>query len=494
MPTGVPSTIDEEFNSDLDYTEPGALAMARTSSPNSSSTEFFDTEAAARNLDFGYSLFWLANHLIQPSPLTARRRPSPKRFKVSLPETSSGFSYLDTPVKITSATVFTDTQNGVLMLKSPVGATGTATITVTAYDGTNTPTTQTFTATAATDTGAVNANPWAADVPAAPTSIQLSNVSGTASTSTITSDDNSSSAKALNFLVSGVTAGNTVTIYADGNAFASAVVPAGDTSVVITTDGATGLGQGQYTFDAVQTAPNVSATDPADADPTTKVALTESSNVASVASKSQTITVFTDLFPTNEPATTAQVGKVYTYSLQTDAPAGDPVTVTPVTLPAGMTTDGNGNFTWTPTKAEGGTTQTFSIDISDAAGNSRTSTLQIVVGSDLTPVAIPASSSGGNITVTFNGSNATFYDNIGKKTLATLAFTSIDTMQVICPTGQANVVTIVAPTSTTAPHPAILTVESLGSSTANSHLIYRPGQRAQINSRCKATPWPAMGC
>ena len=41
-------------------------------------------------------------------------------------------SYLDTPVEITSASIITDTQNGVLMLTAPTGVTGSYTVTVTA--------------------------------------------------------------------------------------------------------------------------------------------------------------------------------------------------------------------------------------------------------------------------------------------------------------------------------------------------------------------------
>ena len=57
LPTGVPSTINEEFNPDLTYTQAGDLAMARTSSANSSGTEFFVTDGATRSLDYSYSLF-----------------------------------------------------------------------------------------------------------------------------------------------------------------------------------------------------------------------------------------------------------------------------------------------------------------------------------------------------------------------------------------------------------------------------------------------------
>ena len=48
LPSGVPSTINEEFNPDLNYTSAGALAMARTSTPNTSGTEFFIAEAGRR--------------------------------------------------------------------------------------------------------------------------------------------------------------------------------------------------------------------------------------------------------------------------------------------------------------------------------------------------------------------------------------------------------------------------------------------------------------
>ena len=45
---GSTTTINEEFNPDLNYTTAGALAMARTGSPNTSSSEFFITDGATR--------------------------------------------------------------------------------------------------------------------------------------------------------------------------------------------------------------------------------------------------------------------------------------------------------------------------------------------------------------------------------------------------------------------------------------------------------------
>ena len=99
-------------------------------------------------------------------------------------ESKSGLSYLLKPIKINSASIITDTQNGVLMLRAPTGTTGSFTVTVTAFDdGTNTPTTRTFTVNVVADTatGAVS-NPWASQTPAAPTSIAFQPQSGQGTT------------------------------------------------------------------------------------------------------------------------------------------------------------------------------------------------------------------------------------------------------------------------------------------------------------------------
>src|SRR5208283_3494405 len=134
---------------------------------------------------------------------------------------SNGINYLNTPVKITSASIISDTQDGVLMLRAPTGVTGSYTVTVTAYDdGTNTPTTKTFTVNVVADTSGAVANPWASHTPSAPTSVAYE-PSGKA-TATYTMLNNSSASQKLSFLVSGVTVNNLVTIYADGVAIGSA--------------------------------------------------------------------------------------------------------------------------------------------------------------------------------------------------------------------------------------------------------------------------------
>jgi hypothetical protein len=69
----------------------------------------------------------------------------------------------------------------------------------------------------------------------------------------LTRFDNSDPARALAFLVSGTVPGATVRVYAGGSALGSAV--AGGTTAIVTTDGATGLSDGQHAVTARQQEP-----------------------------------------------------------------------------------------------------------------------------------------------------------------------------------------------------------------------------------------------
>ncbi len=366
LPSGVPTTIDEEFNPDLSYTSAGDLAMARTGTPNTSGTEFFDTEAAAESsLNYSYTLFGfqtLGSNIVQ-------------EIQAQPTESSSGFSYLDTPIKITSASLITDTQNGVLMLRAPTSATGTYTETVTASDGTNTPATQTFTVTVVPDTSGGVSNPWASQTPATPASttqgtptIQFQPQSGQG-TSTVTSANNSSGPEKLQFLVTGVTSGDQVTVYANGIAIGS--VNAAGNSALVTSDGSTTLLDGTYTITVTQTALNASAswTDSGGS------SRTETANVDSLMSTGIQLDVVSKLTVTSTPAATATAGTPYTFQVTTNAPSDDTLTVTPgATLPDGtvpMTFDPTTQtFSWTPSPDEVGTDQTFTYTVTDLAGNS----------------------------------------------------------------------------------------------------------------------------
>ena len=115
---------------------------------------------------------------------------------------------------------------------------------------------------------------------------------------------------------------------------------------------------------------------------------------------------------TSIPATTATVGDVYTYTIQTNAASGDTVTVTPgATLPAGMNFDaGTNTFTWTPTADQAGTTQSFTASVKDTTtGDSQTLGpvfVAVAAANGLTVVAPAASiASGSPVLVSFRDTN-----------------------------------------------------------------------------------------
>jgi cyclophilin family peptidyl-prolyl cis-trans isomerase/Ca2+-binding RTX toxin-like protein len=459
---GSTTTIDEEFNPDLDYTSAGSLAMARTSTANTSSSEFFVTDGATRSLDYGYTLFGFQT--VNQAITYNKQSTTVLQALDSMPTTanSQGIHYLNSPVKITSASIITDTQNGVLMLRAPKGVTGTFTVTVTAFDdGTNTPTTRTFTVNVVADTATgQTTNPWASDTPAAPTSIGF--LPSGQGTSNYTTSNNSSTSKELQFLVSGATVGDLVTLYADGIAIGS--ITATSTSQVVSTNGSTTLLSGMHTFTATQTAQNVAVTDAGDS------SLSESANVDSFSSPAVQLQVFTSLALTSTPATSAKVGQTYTYTVQTNAPSGDAFGVTPGSMPTGMQYNATTHtFTWTPTTNQANTSPTFSATVTDSLAHTVSiGPVNISVVPGLGVVQIPTNTSlGGNVTVSFSGNQVKVYNNIAKAVLSTLTFNSTDIVTIDCPAGQANTVSVALPNSSSAPLPQEVFVQGLSGSTNN---------------------------
>jgi cyclophilin family peptidyl-prolyl cis-trans isomerase len=90
--------------------------------------------------------------------------------------------------------------------------------------------------------------------PAAPTSIDLIDASdtGVSSSDNITRLNNASAATKLQFLVSGVIAGASVSVFDGNSVIGAATVPAGQTSVTVTTNGAFSLSNGQHNISAQQ--------------------------------------------------------------------------------------------------------------------------------------------------------------------------------------------------------------------------------------------------
>ncbi len=286
-PTGAikspqPANMAEEFNPDLEFTAPGMLAMARTSSPSTSSTEFFVTEQAARFLDFSYTIFGVQTAGTSVNQAIAAM---PDEDSTQDP---NGVGYLQTPVTITSASIVTDTQNGVLQLSAPAGVSGTVTITVIASDGTGSATPQTFVVTIQPDDASNPANPFAAVVPSATAKpVFVPSDGGTG----LTTNENHS----LQFTVSGVSNGNLVEILADGNVIGEAT--ASGTSVTVTTDASKTLTDGGHTFTAIQIAKNQTVTvDENSSDPSGYTPLSKTADVPSFSSSAVQVTV--DAAPT----------------------------------------------------------------------------------------------------------------------------------------------------------------------------------------------------
>jgi cyclophilin family peptidyl-prolyl cis-trans isomerase len=262
------TTIDEEFNPNLQYTSGGILAMARQDTPGTSSTEFFITEQAYRAWDYNYTIFGTQ---IAGSNVVSTIAGKPNQ--------SSTSQYLQDPIVITSASIVADSQTGVLELRAPEGVTGTYTVTVTAYDGTNTAVTREFTVTIGADSG-TPANPWESVTPSAPTSVTFLPPTGTSTV--VTNLDNSDINNSLDFQVTGVTSGNLVQILADGNVIGEEY--ATSSTVVVTTDGWTTLTTGVHQFTAIQIAEDqtVDVIESGDPDPISKTANVSSLNSAAV--------------------------------------------------------------------------------------------------------------------------------------------------------------------------------------------------------------------
>jgi cyclophilin family peptidyl-prolyl cis-trans isomerase len=397
-PTGAikspePSSMAEEFNPNLQFTSGGLLALANTGIPGSSKTEFFITEGAAPTLsnaflNYNFTIFGCqttgtnVNTAIEGMPV----------------ETSDGLGYLVTPVKIQSASLITDTQNGVLELRAPAGITSPVTVhvTVTASDGTNTPTPQSFDVTIDPDTSG-STNPYAAVIPAAPSSLAF--LPGTGRSSQSTNLNNSTSGKALQFQVTGVTPGNNVEVLADGNVIGT-VNDASSSTVVVTTDGSTTLSDGSHTFTAIEVAPDqtvkVYENDSTNKQ-TGKTAESSTADVPSLDSAAVSLTVDT-VAPTIAEISTTQAAGAYGAgtAIPITVTFSEPVTVTgtpQLALNAGSDavanyTSGSGTatLTFTYTAAAGdyssdldyASTTALALNggtIQDVAGNTATLTL-----------------------------------------------------------------------------------------------------------------------
>lgn len=428
------SNIDDQFDLDLQHNRSGVLAYAKTSADDSGSSQFYITEVPTRYLDFNHPVF---GQLIEGDAVREAISGVAKKTTAD-PQDEESEPTVD--VLIESATVFTDTENGLLRLKA-LASSGTSTITVTVTDSEGLSTTQTFVATASAD--AANGAPFLNPVPAtttnintpvqinltsqdaennvvtysvakvssgnytvnvnsstgvvtftpetgftgtvqfratvaqtvasttsspatdsqlitvtvnganAPTSIDLD----TASDSGASNSDGITNATAPTFTVAGTTAGAVVKLKVGNTVIGQAT--ATGTTTVVTANNISSLGQGAVLVTATQTVGT------AEGSPSPSLSVTFDTSAP--------IDIATSLIPTS-----AIFGQALSVNLA-HAEEGQGLVYAVESAPAGMTIDAStGVISWTPTQAQIGT-QTFTLRLTDSAGNTKTQALSINV-------------------------------------------------------------------------------------------------------------------
>lgn len=198
---------------------------------------------------------------------------------------------------------------------------------------------------------------------AAPTAVALATASDTGASNAdrITKFNNASSAAALQFIVSGVTDGATVTLSIDGVVVGTATAASGQAT--ITTNGTTSLADGEHIVTSIQTY----------------------QGVASEASAPITFTV--DAAPpaaiSNTAPALATISELYIFDAASDDEGETGMVYSLVDAPTGMTIDAaTGVINWTPTE-EQAVPQRYTIRLADAAGNEVTQIVDVTVYGDI---------------------------------------------------------------------------------------------------------------
>ncbi len=111
--------FDDQFHVDLQHNRTGLLSMAK-SADDTNNSQFFITEGTSRHLDFNHSIFGV---MIEG-----------ESNRAAISDTAVNNSTPLFPIAMETVNIFTDTENGLMMLKANEGATGSANITVTVTD------------------------------------------------------------------------------------------------------------------------------------------------------------------------------------------------------------------------------------------------------------------------------------------------------------------------------------------------------------------------
>lgn len=154
--------FDDMFHEDLQHNRTGLLSMAKQgrtaagSGDDTNSSQFFITEGPSRSLDGNHSVWGI---------LTEGEAVREAVSNVPTPNNTTG-SGGDKPiddVTMHNVQVFFDEENGVMMLKAPEGASGSAEVSVTVTDEDGNQFVETFDVTIEPDTS--NTGPWLINTP-----------------------------------------------------------------------------------------------------------------------------------------------------------------------------------------------------------------------------------------------------------------------------------------------------------------------------------------
>lgn len=207
--------------------------------------------------------------------------------------------------------------------------------------------------------------------PAAPTGISLEAASDTGSSSSdgITSLNNANASQELQFLVTGVTSGDTVILMDGGKQIGSAV--ATGSSVVVKTNGTVTLSNGAQQITAEQVLENQTYT---------VGNTTATTSLSSAASGPANVTIDSTTLPfISTPVNVAIAGKPYNYTAQVSDIVTTGLVYTLVSGPTGFSINAStGVVTWTPTVAQIGA-NAVQIRATDAAGNTSIQAFDVTV-------------------------------------------------------------------------------------------------------------------
>lgn len=417
----------DQFHVDLQHNQRGVLSFAKATADDTGNSQFFITARPTRDLDYNHSVI---GQLVEGEVVRA-----------AIAGTAVNGTSPRIPVVMNSVTTFTDTENGLIQLRA-LGTSGTSTITVTVTDSEGLSTSKVFTATAIADTAnsgpflndistvrttvgtPVTVNLTSQDVegdarvysvakvnpadnftvtvdsatgvatvtpgagftgqlqfrasvsqtpavtnntasktdeqlvtvlvgPVTPTAVDLVASSDSGSSST----DNITNASTLSFTVTGTVSGATVRLKAGGNVIGQASATSSTTTVNVTNPAS--LGEGPIVVVATQTVGSEESG--------------ESPGVTISRDTTAPAPIAAGVIPAN-----AQVGQALSVNLA-HSEEGQGLVYSATGAPSGLTVAAStGQISWTPTVEQLGA-RTFTLSLTDAAGNVSTQQVTITV-------------------------------------------------------------------------------------------------------------------